>query len=165
MGMSLSKSIVSKLGGHVDSNPEILSSFPPLRDEEEPSENLIAFCLPMGSKAGDFVLNKYNKNSILSYIFSVEKSGHRDDLFSFSIFIDKKIDAEIYKPIIEHLIGKMRENKLLTEDILKEYQNIIYEKLNEEADIEIEGCVIEMARLFRELKKDKKKPDLKGNFF
>lgn len=165
MVMSLHKSIVSKLGGHVDSNPEILSAYPPLQDTEEPKQDLISYCLPIGSKAGDFIVNKYNKNTILSYIFAVEKSEHRDDLFSFSVLIDKSLDPENYKPIIQYLIEKMREYNLLNEFILQEYQSILYEKLNEESDIEIEGITIETANLFRQFKKKKGKPDLKGSFF
>jgi hypothetical protein len=163
--MCLYKSILSKLGGHVDSNPEILTAYPPLQEPENTSNELLSLCLPIGSKENTLIQTKYKKNTLLSYIFSVEKSEHRDDLFSFSILIDKSEDAEIYQPIVEKLIYTLKEYNLLTEELLQNYQNVIYKSLNEEKDLEIEGITIKISALFKELRKDKEKPNLKGSFF
>ncbi len=157
MTICLYKSIISKLGGDIDSNPEILTAFPPLLESEDSSNELLSLCLPIGSKENAIIKTKYKKNTLLSYIFSLEKSEHRHDLFSFSILIEKFIDSEIYQPIIENLIYSLKENDLLTEEILQNYQNEIYESLNEEKDLKIEGISIELSALFKELRKDKLK--------
>ncbi|TFF97180.1 MAG: hypothetical protein EU547_05030 [Promethearchaeota archaeon] len=167
MTMGLHKSIISKLGGHINSNPEIIATHSPLEETVEDTSELLSICLPIGSKIGDIIINKYNKNTLLSYIFAVEQSEHRDDLFSFSLLIDKNINSDIYKTIIDKLLTSLRENNLLTEEILKNHQNLIFESLNEEKDLQIENQIIKLSSLFKKMKKetDKKKPKVKGSFF
>jgi hypothetical protein len=167
MTMGLHKSIVSKLGGYADSNPEILTTYSPLEDVSENSSELLLNCLPVGSKTGDVIVAKYNDNTLLSYIFSVEQSEHRDDLFSFSLLLDKSINPDIYKPIVEKLLSSLRQNNLLTEEVLKNNQTLIFESLNEEKDLEIENTLIELSALFKKMKKEteKNKPKVKGSFF
>jgi hypothetical protein len=167
MTMEVHKSIISKLGGYVDSNPEILTTYSPLEEVSDDSSELLSNCLPIGSKIGDVIVNKYQEHTLLSYIFAVPQSEHRDDLFSFSLLIDKSINPHIYKPIVEKLLSTLKENDLLSEDVLQKYQNLIFESLNEQKDLEIEDITIKLSTLFEKLKqdKDKNKPKVKGSFF
>jgi hypothetical protein len=165
--MVLEKSIICKLGGHVDSNPELIISYPPLEETDADSKDLIYNCLPTGCKSGDIVIKKYEKFSLISYIFSLKKEMARDDLFSFSILLNKKIEPEIYTYVMRQFIEILENNNLLSENVLINYQNLIYESFNEEKDLDIDDKTIKLSDLFgnakTELKKDK--PDLKGHFF
>ncbi|MBD3214249.1 MAG: hypothetical protein GF311_16685 [Candidatus Lokiarchaeota archaeon] len=167
MTMVLEKSIICKLGGNVNSNPELLISYPPLEVSDAESKDLVYNCLPTGCKSGDIVIKKYENYSLISYIFSLKKEIERDDLFSFSILLNKKINPELYTSIMKHFIEILENNSLLTEEILINYQNVIYESFNEEKDLKIEGKSIKLSNLFENLKKEfkKDKPDLKGHFF
>jgi len=167
MTMVLQQSIICKLGGHVNSNPELLISFPPLEETEINSKQLIFNCLPTGCKSGDIIKKRYEDENLISCIFSIEKMNGRDDLFSFSILLDKRVNTEIYSAIIEEFIQILKINVLLTEKILINYQNVIYEGFNEEKDVEIEGINIELSKFFEKTrnKLKKEKPDLKGHFF
>lgn len=167
MTMVLQKSIICKLGGHVNSNPELLTSFPPLEETSTKSKELIFNCLPTGCKSGDLVIKRYENDKLISCIFSIEKENLRDDLFSFSILLDKKVNTEIYPPIIKEFIQILKKDGLLSEKILINCQNRIYESFNEEKDIEIEGNIIELSKSFEKIRNQFKieKPELKGHFF
>ncbi|MFO7794572.1 MAG: hypothetical protein ACQERB_16545 [Promethearchaeati archaeon] len=167
MTMVLQKSIICKLGGHINSNPELLASYPPLEETEINSKQLIFNCLPTGCKSGDIITKRYENDNLISYIFSIEKQEGRDDLFSFSILLDKSVNTEIYPAIIEQFVQVLKTYELLKERILVNYQNIIYEGFNEEKDIEMEGNIIELSQSFKKARNKfkKEKPDLKGHFF
>lgn len=167
MTMGLHKSIISKLGGYTDSNPEILTIYSPFEEVSDDSSDLLSNCLPLGSKIGDVIVTEYKENSLLSYIFSVEQSEHRDDLFSFSLLLDKSVNPDIYKPVVEKILSSLRQNNLLTEEVLRTHQNLIFESLNQEKDLEIENTIIELSALFKKMNKEteKKKPKVKGSFF
>ena len=66
-----------KLGGNKDSHPEIISSYPELKISTEESRNLIYKCLPMGSKVGDIIIDKFNEHNLLSYVFKNKTNIHR----------------------------------------------------------------------------------------
>jgi len=127
MTMVLQQSIICKLGGHVNSNPELLISFPPLEESEINSKQLIFNCLPTGCKSGDIIKKRYEDENLISCIFSIEKMNGRDDLFSFSILLDKRVNTEIYSAIIEQFIKIFKMNELLTEKIneLKNDGNVV----------------------------------------
>jgi hypothetical protein len=167
--MNFEQSIICKLGGYVDSNPELLISYPPIDDtiEEENQKEIITLCLPFGCKAGDIIEKKYNKNTLLSFVFSIEKTGERDDLFSFSILLNKKQEIELYKSVIQQFIDNLEENGLLSEDIFKNNQELIYYSFNEETDLEIEGISIPLSEFFEKKREELKNSelDVKGSFF
>lgn len=165
--MASEYSVIMKLGGFVGSNPEILSSFPPLNMNPDETKNLLAKSFPHGVKVGDFIEDKHGKYNVLSYIFRVKREEDRDDLFSFSVLISKKDKTEIFKPVIKELIEILDKNNILTENILKGNQNVIFEGINYEKDIQINGINIEFHSIFKEIKKLilKEKPNLKGSFF
>ncbi|MGV9171483.1 MAG: hypothetical protein ACOC44_02535 [Promethearchaeia archaeon] len=159
--------LVCELGGRVNSKPEILISYPQTDLVNKQSTDLLEKCLPLGAKVGEFILNKYQNHKILSYVFKITKQEERDDLLSISIAIDKKGNENIYKSVLEELIIRLEKNKLLNEDILKEYQKAIYEGLKNEEDIKIDFLDINLSKIFKENRKkfDKSKPKLKGSFF
>ncbi|MFX1409143.1 MAG: hypothetical protein ACFFA6_02230 [Promethearchaeota archaeon] len=159
--------IICKLGGYVNSNPEILSSYPDLEISTDKSKELIGKCLPTGAKIGDFIVNKYDKYNVLSYIFKMPIQEDRDDLFSISVLLGKKDNAEIYKPILEELINQLEKNGLLSERVLIMYQKTIYDGINQEKDIMIENVEINLSKLFEDIKSKLIKPklDVKGSFF
>ncbi|MBD3195159.1 MAG: hypothetical protein GF317_08900 [Candidatus Lokiarchaeota archaeon] len=167
MSITFQQSIICKLGGHVDSNPELLISYPPIEQNIDNPKEIISYCLPIGCKKGDIISKKYKKNILLSYIFEIKKAEHRDDLFSFSILVDKQENIELYKEIIQEFILILEKNNLLTEDIFLEYQELIYHSLNKEKDLDIENISIDLSKIFNEKRKElnKSKPKVKGSFF
>lgn len=165
--MASEYSVLLKLGGYVGSNPEILKSFPILNMGEIESSELLVKSFPHGAKNGDYVEDRYGKHNIVSYIFKIKQENDRDDIFSFSILIGKRDKAEIYKPVLKKLMGILDNEGLLTEKILIENQQTIFEGINQEQDITIEGKIIKLNSIFKEIKKQvlKQKPELKGSFF
>ena len=162
--MASDYSVICKLGGYVNSNPELISSYPSLDSSLE--ADILSKCFPLGSKYGEFIVDKYNKYSLLSYIFRVNQTGDRDDLFSLSVLLTKRDKTEIYKPVLKSLIDILDANGILGQDILTEYQQIIFEGINQEKDIYIENVAIDLSNIFKEIKSKilKQKPKLKGSF-
>ncbi|MFX0043489.1 MAG: hypothetical protein ACFE8L_11310 [Candidatus Hodarchaeota archaeon] len=159
--------IICKLGGYVNSNPEILSSYPDLEISSDKSKELLSKCLPIGAKTGDFIMDKYDKYSVLSYVFKIPIQEDRDDLFSISVLLAKKNNPEIYKPVLKKLINYLELNHILSERVLMRYQKAIYNGINEEKDIIIESIEINLSKIFEDIKSKliKPKPDVKGSFF
>jgi hypothetical protein len=159
--------VLMRLAGFVGSNPEILNSFPSLNMKQDESNELLAKSFPHGVHEGDFIEDKYGKYHILSYIFRVKREEDRDDLYSFSVLLSKKDKTEVYKPILEEVIKILDKNNLLTERILMNNHKTLFEGINQEIDIEINGIEIELHDLFKEIKIKvlKPKPKLKGAFF
>jgi hypothetical protein len=165
--MASEYAVLMRLGGFVGSNPEILTSFPSLNMKQGESSELLAKSFPHGVHEGDFVEDKHGKYNILSYIFRVKREEDRDDLYSFSVLLSKKDKTEVYKPILEELIKNLAKNNLLTEQILMNNHKSLFEGINQEIDIEINGIKIELKDLFEDIKSKvlKPKPELKGSFF
>jgi len=165
--MASEYAVLMRLGGFVGSNPEILNSYPSLNMKQNESNELLAKSFPHGVHEGDFVEDKHGKYNILSYIFRVKRKEDRDDLYSFSVLLSKKDKTEVYKPILEELIHILHQNSLLTEQILMENHKNLFEGINQEMDIEINGIKIELQDRFKEIKNQvlKPKPELKGSFF
>jgi hypothetical protein len=164
--MSLYKTVTSRLGGFKDANPEILTSYPPLDEDLKNSDELLLKCLPIGCSEGDLIENKYNKSNLISYVFKIEKVGERDDLFSFSILLNKGMKPEIYKLVLKRFIDKLNETGLLQEDLFIHYREKIYKCFNEAKNLKIKEKVIPLSEIFRDVKKEfqKNKPKLKGSF-
>ncbi|MFX0020357.1 MAG: hypothetical protein ACFFAK_08465 [Promethearchaeota archaeon] len=159
--------ILCKLGGFVNSNPELISSYPSLDLSLGDSNEIISKCFPIGSKSGDYIVDRYKKYNVLSYIFTIKQTEDRDDLFSFSVLLNKRDKVEIYKPALKQLIEILDLNGILSEKILLDYQETIYEGINEEQNIFIQNISIEFSKIFKEIKSKilKEKPQLKGSFF
>ena len=157
--------IVCELKGSENSNPIILDSYP-LDIEDQISVKLVPKFLPFGSRAGDYLINRSGKNTILSYIFKIENSDNRADLLSISMVLGKKDKIEIYKLVLKEVIDKMGENALLTEKVLKENIKSIYQGVYDEKDITIDFLKIELSKIYAEaeLLKEIKKPKIKGSF-
>ncbi|MHA2338342.1 MAG: hypothetical protein ACXACX_13630 [Candidatus Hodarchaeales archaeon] len=164
--MATEYTILAKLGGFIGSNPEIISSSPSLRLIGGETE-ILKKCFPLGSKVGQFIEDNLNKYLVLSYIFQVKQELERDDLFSFSILLNKRDKVNIYKHAIKELIETLEANGLLCETILRKYHNIIYEGMNQEKDVYVKDLLIEFSRIFKDIKAKvlKQKPQLKGSFF
>ncbi|MFX0031953.1 MAG: hypothetical protein ACFE8E_05755 [Candidatus Hodarchaeota archaeon] len=159
-------SILCKLGGFVNSNPELLSTYPSLEIPLRESNEILSKCFPIGAKPGDFIVDKYKKYNVLSYVFSVSQIQNRDDLFSLAVLLGKRDKVEIYKPALMELIRILSCNDALSEKTLLDNQQIIYEGINEEKDVIIENILIEFSKIFKEIKSKilKEKPQLKGSF-
>ena len=159
--------ILCKLGGFVNSNPELISSYPALNISIDDSNEILSKCFPIGSKPGEFIIDKYKKYNVLSYIFSIKQTQERDDLFSLSILLGKRDKVDIYKPALKELIEILSLNGFLNETILLDYQKTIYEGINKEEDVVIENISVEFSKIFKEIKAKilKEKPQLKGSFF
>ena len=84
-----------------------------------------------------------------------------------SILLKKRLDAEIYKPIIKSIIDKMNEDQILSEGVLLRYTETIHLGINEEKIIDMGNIHIDLSSIFEEIKKKltKPKPELKGSFF
>jgi len=156
--------VICKLGGYVDSNPELISSYPSL--DTAASSEVLSKCFPIGSKYGEFIVDKYRKYVVLSYIFRVSQSADRDDLFSLSVLLNKRDKTEIYKPVLKGLVDILDTNGILSQELLMEYQKTIFEGINQEKDINIENVSIDFSNIFKEIKSKilKQKPKLKGSF-
>ena len=94
------------------------------------------------------------------------QTEERDDLFSFSVLLNKRDKTEIYKHVLEILIDILDTNGILRENILTEYQQVIFEGINQEKDVNIENVLIDFPNIFKEIKSKilKQKPELKGSF-
>lgn len=165
--MESSNIILCELKGITNSNPEILISYPNLEITDVESKNLIPKFLPYGSQTGDFVVNDLQKKKVLSYIFNIKQLEHRDDLVSISVIIEKKKNIEVFKPILKEIIDELDKNGLLTEEILRDNLNTIFEGIYEEKIINIEYLSIDLSKKFKEIKSKliKQKPNIKGSFF
>ncbi|MFX1501374.1 MAG: hypothetical protein ACFFDH_10480, partial [Promethearchaeota archaeon] len=84
-----------------------------------------------------------------------------------SVLLHKREKVEVYKPVLQELVKILKTNDLLNEEILKTYNQSIYEGMNEEKDIQIKDLLIDFSRIFKEIKaqKLKQKPDIRGSFF
>ncbi len=162
--MATDYSVLCKLGGYVNSNPELVSSFPSLDQSSE--ADVLSKCFPIGSKYGEFIVDKYRKYVVLSYIFRVNQTVDRDDLFSLSVLLNRRDKTEIYMPVLKSLVDILDTNGILSEDILIEYQKVIFEGINQEKNITIDNVGIDLSNIFKEIKSKilKKKPELKGSF-
>ena len=157
--------IVCELKGSENSNPVILDSYP-LDGEDQISVKMLPKFLPFGARAGDYLINRTGKTTILSHIFKIENSDYRDDLVSISIVLGKKDKVEIYKLVLKEVIDKLGENLLLTEEILKKNIKTIYQGVYEEKDITIDFLTIELSKIYAEGKSlyEIKKPKIRGSF-
>ncbi len=157
--------IVCELKGSENSNPTILDSYP-LDVEDQISMKILPKFLPFGSRAGDYLINRSGKNTILSYIFKIKNSDSRDDLLSISIVLGKKDKIDTYKLVLKEVIDKMRDNFLLTEEILKENIRTIYQGVYNEKDITIDFLTIKLSKIYTEAKLiyESKKPKIRGSF-
>jgi hypothetical protein len=162
--MATDYSVICKLGGYVNSNPELVSSFPSLDQSSE--TEVLSKCFPIGSKYGEFIVDKYRKYVVLSYIFRVNQAEDRDDLFSLSVLLNRRDKTEIYMPVLKSLIDILVMNGILSEEVLIEYQNVIFEGINQEKNITIENVEVNLSNIFKEIKSKilKQKPQLKGSF-
>ncbi|NVM46933.1 MAG: hypothetical protein HWN79_18660 [Candidatus Lokiarchaeota archaeon] len=162
--MASDYSVICKLGGYVNSNPELISSFPSLDQSLE--EEVLSKCFPIGSKYGEFIVDKYRKYIVLSYIFRVNQAVDRDDLFSLSVLLNKRDKTEIYMVVLKGLIDILDANGILNQDVLTEHQQDIFEGINQEKDINIKNTLIDFSNIFKEIKSKilKQKPELKGSF-
>jgi hypothetical protein len=165
--MNTEQFVFCKLGGYVDSHPEIISSYPRLEITPDQSKELLLKCLPIGSKVGDFIIDKYNKSNLISYVFKNKEGESRDDLLSFSMSLEKNLNLEIYKTIIIKFFNILEKARLLSELVLKKYEESIFKALNQESDVEIEQITIKLSEMFKSAKEEfiKPKPKIKGSFF
>ena len=159
--------ILCKLGGYDLSSPEIVISYPTLDPALSESEDLLSKCLPMGINSGDFSVSKYSKCNVLSYAFKIEHEEERNDLLTISILLKKKLNVEVYKPVLENIISTLKYCDLLTEQILADYIQTIYDGINEEKLILIDGTPIDLSIIFKDIKSKiiKPRPEVKGSFF
>jgi len=159
--------ILCKLGGFDLSSPEIVISYPTLDPALSESEDLLSKCLPTGIKSGDFAVNKYSKCNLLSYAFKIEHQEERNDLLTISILIKKKLNVEIYKPVLENIVSTLNYCGLLTEQILVDYIQTIYEGINEEKLVLVDDVPIDLSIIFKDIKSKlyKPRPEVKGSFF
>jgi len=165
--MNTEQCVICKLGGYSEAQPEIISSYPHLTISPENSRELILKCLPIGSHVGDFILDKHDNHNLLSYVFKIEEHEFRDDLLSFSILLDKKLNTEVYKFTLKEFFSDLEKKRMLSELILKQYQKTIFDGFNLETDIEIENYKITLSEFFKNAKTEliKPKPKTKGSFF
>ena len=159
--------ILCKLGGYDLSSPEIVISYPTLDPTLSESEDLLTKCLPTGIKCGDFAVNKYSKCNLLSYAFKIDHKEERNDLLTISILLKKKLNVEIYKPVLENIISTLNYCGLLTEQTLVDYIQTIYEGINEEKLVLVDDFPIDLSIIFIDIKSKlyKPRPEVKGSFF
>jgi len=159
--------ILCKLGGYDFSNPEIVISYPTLDPTLSESEDLLSKCLPTGINSGDFSVSKYSKCNVLSYAFKIEHEEERNDLLTISILLKKKLNVDVYKSVLENIISSLKYCDLLTEEILTDYIQTIYNGINEEKLILIDGAPIDLSIIFKNIRSKiiKPRPEVKGSFF
>ena len=99
-------------------------------------------------------------------IYKIKNSDSRDDLLSISIVLGKKDKIDTYKLVLKEVIDKMRDNFLLTEEILKENIRTIYQGVYNEKDITIDFLTIKLSKIYTEAKLiyESKKPKIRGSF-
>ena len=164
--MNPSNIVLCELKGSVNSNPQILKSYPNKTNDKKSKELVLKF-LPFESKKGDLIINKYQKNTILSYIFTIEHEERRNDLLSISITLTKEQNKETFKQVLKVLIEKMKNYNVLSEEILVSQLSNIYEGIYEEKDINIKGIELNLSNIIFEArsKYEEQKPNVRGSFF
>ncbi|MBD3213778.1 MAG: hypothetical protein GF311_14305 [Candidatus Lokiarchaeota archaeon] len=168
MVMGFKQSVVCKLGGHVNSNPELVVSYPPLNiSNAEDQKETINECLPFGCKAGDIIEKKYRKNTMISYIFTIDNVKERDDLFSFSILLNKKDEIDLYKAVIQEFIVLLRKNGLLEEKTFIDFQESIYNSFNQEIDLTLGSKSFPLSQMFKDKRDELNLSEFepRGSFF
>ncbi|MHA1916399.1 MAG: hypothetical protein ACW986_18165 [Promethearchaeota archaeon] len=161
------RTVICKLGGQSHSHPEIVKSYPPLHLSSEQSKEILSLCLPVGININNYSIFKYKKYHLISYAFEIKQSEERSDLFTLSILLQKRLNAEIYKPIVKSIIETMAEKNVLSEDVLRDNIQTIHSGINEEKTIQIGDIPIDLSLVFEDIKSklSKPKPELKGSFF
>ena len=82
----------------------------------------------------------------------MNQADNRDDLLSLAVLLNKRDKTEIYMPVLKGLIDILETNGILSQKILTEYQQIIFEGINQEKDINIENVLIDSSNIFKEIK-------------
>ncbi len=138
------------------------------QEKTEKQEESILPGLPANCKSGDMIEQEYKNDTLLSYIFSLEKTKGAQELVSFSILLRKNQNMELYKLVIQEFIKILKKNKLLNEKTLKTNQKSVFKCLNDESDLDLDYIYIPFSKIFKEKKKELKRirqRDMKGSFF
>jgi len=103
----------------------------------------------------------------LSYAFKIDHEEERNDLLTISILLKKKLNMEIYKPVLENIISTLNCCGLLTEQILVDYIQTIYDGINEEKLVLVDDVPIDLSIIFKDIRSKiyKPRPEVKGSFF
>ena len=74
---------------------------------------------------------------------------------------------EIYKPVLENIVSTLKYYGLLNEQILVDYIQVIYDGINEEKLIIVDGVPIDLSIIFKDIRAKiyKPRPEVKGSFF
>ncbi|TFG00399.1 MAG: hypothetical protein EU541_02410 [Promethearchaeota archaeon] len=149
-------------------NREGMESISSEDDKIETSHELGLPTLPENCGSGDLIEQEYKKKTLLSYLFTIKKSNGKEELFSFSILLNKNQEVDLYKLVIKEFIEFLKQNSLLNEKFFKTNQKLIYKNFNDKTDIETENIFIPLSNIFKSKKKELKKlrmEELKGSFF
>lgn len=163
--MPSERSFICKLGGFSDSNPEIVTIFPEFGFSPSKSKELLSYCLPEGCQDDEFRINDFGKGNIISYIFRNPRKDGRDDLISYSILLKEGENPEVYVKLLKEVFETLKRSNLLTEEILIQNLEHLYEGLNTWTDITVEGFKVNLSSLYKNLQEKNIKPKLKGSFF
>jgi len=164
--MNISAIVLSELKGSVNSNPEILCSYPYEINYLE-SSNLIQKFLPFGSKAGDCLETRIAKENVISYVFKIKNYQGRDDLMSMSLISGHKDELETAKVVLKEIVEVFDKRGKLSEIVLETNLKSIFEGIEGETSIKTKDLAVDLEKIFAQVKpkEEKKKPSLKGALF
>lgn len=150
--------IASRIGSKATDDLEIVSVFP---KDETIEMRIIRKVWEIDDENQRKKVYPFEKKVIYTYDFEIPtKFQKRDISYSVSLVSDKR-DERIYIAL-EKIINSLKEESLLTEEILLSYEREIYEAINREDDLVIEGRVIGISEVFQEEREKLK--DLGGAF-
>jgi hypothetical protein len=165
---------ISRLGGFIGSNPEILSTFP-LDQKPTSDSDVKAFLnksLPFGIQPGSFTVEKFKDKLAISYLFSVKNqdAAIRDDLTSITVLVsEKKVNIDDFKKLFIQIIDVFKnEMDTLTPTLLVNTIERIYNGVNKNEKIKLEKAIIDVPQIIKKQKLTLMMVDfekLKGGFF
>jgi len=164
--MNISAIVLSELKGSVNSNPQILCSYPYEINYLE-SSNLIHKFLPFGSQAGDCFESRIAKERVISYVFKIKNYQGRDDLMSMSLITSHKDELETGKLVLKEIVEIFEKRGKLNEIVLETNLKSIFVGIEGETEITTKELTVDLEKIFAQVKpkEEKKKQSLKGALF
>lgn len=142
--------ILSTLPGHKGSNPKIVNEVEATWNES--LDELLAKILPYGAVPGEFFINHFRKERILTYTFEIIHDETRSDLASISFLMDKLTNVENLKSLITEIFRRIQERNLLSLHMLNENLEMITNALNKKSKLKIGNFIFDIAYFLKTTK-------------
>ena len=109
---------------------ELVKAFPTVLAKDE-MDIIIFQSIPFGANDGDFATRTISKRVICGYVFSVHKNGNeRSNIATLTAVFDSlDFQPKFIKKVFSFIIQELKDNKLLSINLVKEILPKIYDGL------------------------------------